>query len=658
MWRNSQRKSQSSSTPAKINNGRWRLIVAIIFLLSGALIYRLFNLQIREGSYYVIKAYDQQQFSDKLAPVRGNIYFVGKVNGRKILYPAATNKQFAVLYAIPKNIKNPQDLAKKFYEFFDRPLLRQELIQKFNTTPHATGTSATFSIATSTRTKIIANYLKHFDRPGIVYDSLNNKKVDDQKLLKLYAFLASSTSSPILATNLKLKNNFVVYRHPTSSKSILHIPGIRFNLELRRYYPEDDIGAHVLGFTSYANGFGQGRYGLEEFFNSELSGKYGFIKSAKGARNQMIVADERQYIKPVNGDSLILTIDRNIESVACKDLEEGIKKYQARGGTLIAIVPQTGAIIAMCSFPSFNPNNYQDVSNIKVYNNPALLYQYEPGSVFKAVTMSAALDQGKVTPQTTYHDYGEIKIPGWPTPIRNSDYFTHGGHGISTMNTVLEYSLNTGAIFAMRQIGPKIFTDYVKKFGFGQKTGIELGAESPGDISSLLQKRIPEVDAATASFGQGIATTPLQMLMAYQAIADQGVLMKPYVVQTIIRNGQKQNTIPQEVRRVISTKTAATISGMLVNVVDFGRGKKGFIEGYYVGGKTGTAQVANNGGYSTSRYFHTFVGMAPIDNPRFAMLIKLDSPHTPWAEDSALPIWRTVAKYMLSYYQVPKTRGN
>ena len=660
MWQSSKKKSRPNRP--KVNNGRWRLVVAIIFLLAGSLVYKLFILQVNHNNLYLALAANQQQVSSKLKPKRGDIYFTVDSGGKETLYPAATDREFAILYAIPKKIKNPQDLAKKFYEFFDRNNLEKDLADKNPDLASSSPAKLEKLIATSTREEKINSYLKHFDRPRAVYDSLNNKKVDIPDLLKLYAFLANSTSSPVRAKELSLKDNNVIYNNKlkNNGNNILKISGLGFRLQERRYYPEHNLGSHLLGFVSYDNASseGKGRYGLEEFFNSELSGKYGFLDSDQGAGHSLIVTDRQKYTPAINGDNLILTIDRNIESVVCNKLQGALKKYKASGGSVIVVQPQTGAIIAMCSLPGFNPNNYQDVKSISVYNNPALLYQYEPGSVFKAMTMSAALDQGKVSPNTTYDDAGYLMIPGWPKPVRNSDYFTHGGHGISTMNTVLEYSLNTGAIFAMRQIGIPKFTKYVENYGFGEKTGIELGAESSGNISSLLQKRVPEIDAATASFGQGIAATPLQMVMAYQAIANKGILMKPYVVKAIIHKGLRENTIPKEVRRVISAKTAATISGMLVNVVNFHRGKNGFIKGYYIGGKTGTAQVADRGGYSTSKYFHTFVGIAPIDHPVFVMLVKLDNPDTAWAEGSALPLWRDIANFILDYYQVPKTRKN
>jgi cell division protein FtsI/penicillin-binding protein 2 len=251
-----------------------------------------------------------------------------------------------------------------------------------------------------------------------------------------------------------------------------------------------------------------------------------------------------------------------------------------------------------------------------------------------------------------------MMINGWNKPIRNSDFSTKGGHGVVDMNVVLENSLNTGAIFAMRQVGPTVFANYVKNYGFGERTGIELGSESPGNIGNLLKTKVREIDAATASFGQGLAVTSLQMIMPYQAIANKGVLMKPYIVQSIIHNdGQREIVQPKQIRRVISEKTADTMSGMLVNVVEKGHSNKAYIKGYYIGGKTGTAQIPDHGVYLKNQYIHTFVGIAPIENPSFVMLTKMDSPKdVTYAEGSVVPLWKDIADFILKYYQIPQTR--
>lgn len=648
MWRNSQNNSRPDKI--RINNSRWRIVVAIIFLFSGALIYKLFSLQIKQCDLYTAMAASQQQTSSQLKPERGKIYFTEKINGQEKLYPMATNKDLAVLYAVPKDVINPRELAEKMYEFFDQPRLVAELNKQ---------SSSTAMISTSTKEGILASYLKRLDKPGDVYEPLEGKKLDSEKLLALYAYLGTSSSTSFTASNLELKNGKVYIKKAlgaatSTAAELLTIPGIGFDLESFRYYPEQEIASNVLGFV---NGEGNGKYGLEEFFNDELFGKYGSLKSERGGQSSVIIVNDREYIKPVAGSDLVLTLDRNVEFIACEKLKEAVKKHGAEGGSVIAVNPKTGAIIAMCSVPDFNPNDYKNVDDISVYNNPAIFNQYEPGSVFKTVTMSIAINQGKVNPSTTYKDEGQIMINGWPKPIKNSDYSTHGPHGVVDMNTVLENSLNTGAIFAMLQAGPKVFADYVKDYGFGERTGIELGAESTGSIGNLLSNKVREIDAATASFGQGISVTPLQMVMSYQAIANKGIMMKPYIVQAIIRDGQREDTVPKQLRQVISPKTAATVSAMLVNVVEVGHSKRAYIDGYYIGGKTGTAQVAVNGGYSTDKYIHTFIGIAPIDEPAFIMLTKIDAPKdVEFAEGSALPLWTEIADFMLKYYQVPKNR--
>jgi cell division protein FtsI/penicillin-binding protein 2 len=298
------------------------------------------------------------------------------------------------------------------------------------------------------------------------------------------------------------------------------------------------------------------------------------------------------------------------------------------------------------------------VEDMNIYNNPVIFEQYEPGSVFKTITMAAALNEGVVTPQTAYVDKGRIKVQGWDGYIKNSDYATKGAHGEVDMNYVLEHSLNTGAIYAMQLTGPDKFSDYVERFGFGQRTGIELEAEARGDLKNLDKGSVAEVYAATASYGQGISVTPLQMVMSYAAIANDGILMKPFMVKKIIKDDSEEDiTRPVQIRRVISERSSELLSGMLVNVVRGGHAEKAAVEGYYVGGKTGTAQVASSVGGYGSKTIHTFIGMAPIDDPKFVMLVKLDNPsNARYSASSAAPLFGDIADFILDYYKVPKER--
>lgn len=645
MWRDLKNKCRPNQ--GQLNKNRFRLVAAVIFLLSGALLAKLFSIQIKQFDLYTAMAASQHQTYSQLKAERGRIFLSENINGQEKLYPLATNKDFANLYVVPKDIANPREAAEKLYKYFDEPLLLKEIASA----------SGSLEIATTTREEKTSVYLKRLDKPGDPYESLN-KKLSIEDLLKLFAHLSSTSTAVVSPDDLEMKNGQVVYKGKTGQEARLDLPGFGFDLQQSRYYPEKEIGAHVLGFVSYVDNEEKGRYGLEEFFNTDLFGRYGHLKSEKAAHGSTIIVNDREYVKPENGVDLILTIDRNIEFVACEKLKAAVKKHEADGGSVVIIEPKSGAIIAMCSVPDFDPNEYRNVKDIAFYNNPAIFNQYEPGSVFKVITMAIAIDQGKVSPSTTYKDEGQMMINGWPKPIRNSDFATKGPHGVVDMNAVLENSLNTGAIFAMRQAGVKVFADYVKNFGFGERTGIELGAESAGNISNLLRSKVKEIDAATASFGQGIAVTPLQMVMAYQAIANKGALMQPHIVKTIVHSdGRREEVFPKQVRQVISSKTADTILAMLVNIVENGHSSKAYIPGYYIGGKTGTAQIAGVGGYLSGQYIHTFIGVAPIEKPDFVMLTKIDNPKDViYAEGSVVPLWKDIADFILKYREIPKTR--
>lgn len=692
MWRDNQKPNNNRQR----DNNRLRLVVAIIFLLSGSLIYRLFYLQVYQNDIYAALAANQHEISSQLIPDRGKIIINDTVAGEKKQYTLATNKDFFLIYGIPKDITNPQEVSNWLYEFFDAVESTKEVsdnvvqvtqddfeakIEAINNNESYNPEERQTKIAQELqrqadlknsaalkeqeeikkkeaveqkKASIIDNYISKLSRPGGMYTIIRNK-VDDSKLLEFYAFMNNKiSSSTVESADLSVSLNKII-NEKTGEE--LELPGFNFEIKKFRYYPENNIASHILGFVSYAEEVGKGKYGLEEFFDEELFGAFGYLKGEKGVNNAVIVND-REYTKPTNGSDLVLTIDRSVEFYACDQLKKTVDRLKANGGSVIVMESKTGAIVAMCSVPDFNPNDYKNVSDIAYFKNPAIFDQYEPGSVFKTITMAIALDQGKVTPSTTYKDSGEIYIDGWSKPIRNSDFSTKGAHGLVDMNYVLENSLNTGSIFVMRQVGAKTFAEYVKNFGFGERTGVELGSEATGNINNLLRNKIRDIDAATASFGQGISVTPLQMVSAYQVFANKGLQMKPYIIKEIRHSSGKVDYIsPVSEKQVVSEKTATTILGMLANVVENGHSKKAAISGYYVGGKTGTAQIAVGGSYSKDHYNHTFIGIAPIDNPRFIIFTHIDSPEgVQYAEGSALPLWRDVASFILQYYQVPKTR--
>lgn len=433
------------------------------------------------------------------------------------------------------------------------------------------------------------------------------------------------------------------------------IKGLNFLPEDSRYYPNENIGANLTGFYNFKSDQPVGQYGLEGFFENELAGSRGVINSERDAGGRLITVGARNFTSAIDGSDLILTIDPSVQYITCQKLNEYIQKLGAKGGEVIILNPKTGAVLAMCSWPDFDPNKYFEVKNIEEFKNPAVVDQYEPGSIFKPITMAAALDLKKVNPKFTYRDEGCRLITGWPKPICNSDVsIMPNGHGIVSMTDVLVNSLNTGVMYLIDQIGEETFKKYLQGFGFGSPTNITLPGETKGNISNV---GVRPIYSYTASFGQGITVTPMQMVTAYAAIANGGELLKPYIVAEIKKaDGKVEKNEKKVVRQVVSPEVSVLLSGMLVSAVEDGHGWRAGVAGYYIAGKTGTAQVPSpSGGYSDET-IHSFVGFGPIDDPRFVMITKLDNPGTRFAESSAAPLFGEIANFILHYYQIPPSR--
>jgi cell division protein FtsI/penicillin-binding protein 2 len=428
------------------------------------------------------------------------------------------------------------------------------------------------------------------------------------------------------------------------------IDGLDFFPETKRYYPEKNIFSHITGFVGFVENSQVGSYGLEEAFEKYLRGFEGEISLEKDPGGRPITVGDFDIKSAVNGSDLYLTIDRQVQYKSCFVLSDTIKKFGAEGGVVIVQDPNTGAILALCDSPDFDPNNYGQVENSSYYTNQAVSSLYEPGSIFKAITMAGALDSGGVLPETTYEDKGVLNFG--KDNVKNAADKVYGN---MNMMNVLEYSINTGAVFAAESIGLEKFKEYVKKFGFGEKTEIEMPSEAKGDILAL-NKKSP-IYLATASFGQGISATPIQMINAFSAIANGGILYKPYIVEKIIdSDGKTEIYKSKQIRRVISEKTANVLKAMLVSVIDNGHGKPAGVSGYFVGGKTGTAQIPSpNGGYLNS-FNHSFVGFAPAISTRFVVFVKITNPKMRFAESTAAPAFAEIMNFLLNYYQVPTER--
>ncbi len=434
-----------------------------------------------------------------------------------------------------------------------------------------------------------------------------------------------------------------------------NLSGIGFVQSSSRLYPEKNIGGQLVGFVAQDERGGiSGRYGIESSLNDLLSGTPGRLLAEKDAGGRRLAIGQTQIQEARNGSDVILTIDRTIQHKTCELILRAVERYQADGGSIVIMEPETGAIMAMCSAPDFDPMEFGKIKDLSELNNPIIFNAYEPGSVFKAFTMAAGLDVGKINPKTTYIDKGFEEVDD--RIIKNA---FSGARGERTMTQALDESLNTATIFVQRQIGKDIFRKYVNDFGFGKKTGIELSPEVKGNILSLDKKG--NVFAATASFGQGITVTPLQLIAAYAALANGGRLFRPFVVEEVLNpDGTREKTRPELIAQPISKRTSRLITGMLISAVENGHGKNAGVPGFWVAGKTGTAQVARTDGvvgYKEGATIGSFAGFAPAYDPKFVMLVKLDMPRdSQWAEASAAPLFGEMAKFLLTYLEVPPDR--
>ena len=431
----------------------------------------------------------------------------------------------------------------------------------------------------------------------------------------------------------------------------LDLKGIGFKATETRFYPEASLAAQLTGFVgSDSNGADQGYFGLEGFYNAELKGRPGRFKEEVDSLGRPILVGRKVGVEAENGRSLLTTIDRTIQYIVEKKLEEGLKKYGAKQASALVMDPRTGAILAAANLPGYDQARFGQYED-KVYKNPIVGDLYEPGSTFKVITMAAALDEGKITPETRCECTGPLQSGGFTIKTWNNKYFPN-----STMTEVLQHSDNIGAATAARLLGEEKFAEYVKKFGFGELTGIDLEEEVPGLVKSPQETQ--PIDLVTNSFGQGIGITMAQIVQAVGAIANDGKMMKPYLIaEKILPDGQKIQTNPEEVRQVISAKAANLVSAMLVENVENGHGKRAAVSGYYIGGKTGTAQVATDGVYVQNVNIGSFVGYGPIEDPRFVMLVMIKHPKTvQFAESTAAPVFGQVASFILNYLEIPPTR--
>lgn len=429
----------------------------------------------------------------------------------------------------------------------------------------------------------------------------------------------SKTSDPYEVLKKKVSDDVV------SAVKALGDPALGVDSETLRYYPEGLRLSQVIGFLGFGKNGQTGQYGLEEYYNNDLSG-------------------------PVSSADLVLTIDSAIQAQAGTLISAAVAKWQADSGSIIVMNPKNGDIAAMASFPDFDANNYSAVSDKDLFMNPATLKRYEPGSVFKPITMAIGIDTGAVTPETKYYNTGSVKIDD--RIISNA--MSNEVLGWQAMPMVLEQSLNTGAVFIEQQVPKDVFLKYLKNFSVDSKTGIDV-KEISGDLSILSNMR--DVNFATASFGQGVALTPVELIRALSVIANGGKLIRPHLTAKIIfRNGESREMKNEPETQVISPETSAKVIAMMVKVVENGSGRRAQIAGYSIAGKTGTAQIPDlkTHTYKANENIHTFVGFAPAYDPKFIALVKIDNPKgVRFAESTVVPVFHDLEQFIFSYWGIP-----
>jgi cell division protein FtsI/penicillin-binding protein 2 len=422
-----------------------------------------------------------------------------------------------------------------------------------------------------------------------------------------------------------------------------------------RVYPGGTVAAQILGYVTHNDIDNHGEYGIEQQYDALLSGKPGSLTAETDLQGNPLTVGADNEQPAVPGADVTLTIDSTIESIVEQALANAVTTLDAQSGSVVVLNAHTGAVVAMAGYPTFDPNNYAVYSNKLgclgsegVYFNPTLYCAYEPGSTMKAVTMAAALDQGLITPNTTFDDQGCINFPDVPT-VCNWEY---RAYGTETMTGVLIHSANVGAAYvAYHFLGAAKYYPYLQNFGFGQAWNID-GPESPGYYRTPQDTQTWTIsDLTRQAFGQSILATPLQVAMVYQTIANGGVMMQPYLVSSINNNGHITTTQPTIKRRVVSAHAASLLTGMLEQSAIKGFAQLAQVPGYSIAAKTGTATTQ---GIATDETEASVAGFIPASNPQFVILVKLDRPQNAiYGSTAAAPLWGYVAQHLVWYYNIP-----
>ncbi len=490
--------------------------------------------------------------------------------------------------------------------------------------------------------KVLVNHAE-YDYAGYsddIYAVIHDAQISETAYVQLADFVTPDELTQLQewATNY---NNLPNVDYGESGRPSLE--GLVYRPRLQRYYPENELASNILGFV---NREGTGMFGVESEFNDLLAG------APQSVWMTLDPYEVTEIPQLKAGADIILTIDREIQAAAEEVLNTGLEESGSDGGAVLVMDPNTGEMLAIATTPRLNPNEYWNYADVFTDNTPfnrAVSQTYEPGSVFKVLTMAAALDSGAVTPDTQFVDTGSIQIGG--ITIHNWDW---GAWGPQDMQGCMAHSLNVCLTWVATQIGAGPFYQYMQNFGFGRVTGIDLAGEAPGRLKLPGDTDWYEAELGTNSFGQGVAVTPIQMVMAISSVANaKGEMMMPHVMRSMVRDGFQYTPTPQIVGQPITAETARHLTELLALSLE-GESSDALVEGYRVAGKTGTAEVATPTGYSSEQTNASFVGWGPVSNPRFLIYVWLEKPESsPWGSVVAAPVFREMAERLVVLMDIP-----
>ncbi len=587
-------KAEQSVTGFSLGNSmRLQVVIAVVVLLGGLLVLRLLDMQLRTWSEYNPGAngLDTRYTVDDSTPW-------GVIVDRDGVLMAGDRFTYRVT-ATPKHIQRENWVA-----------LSEKLAQV----------------------------------AGIPADQVWNRLAENPD--GAYAVLATNVPFAMGQALIEAKQQEIDSADSDQDWSLLPLGNVFIHAQPRRFYPQASLASQVLGFL---NAERKPVLGLERYYNSFLpSNGVGLPKGSISPRT-VLSPQQRKFLPSGSEKGLVLTIDRTIQWIIEEELAEGVQFYRAESGSVIVMDPATGAILGMANYPSFDANHYEN-ADPAAFTNSTISAQYEPGSIFKVITVAAAVDAGVVKANTIFTDTGTIVI-GQRT-IQNSG---RNAMGQLMVADALAQSNNVVTVQVAEAVGATKFYDYVARFGFGADTNIDLAGEVSGLVNVPGSLAWSLSDLGTNSFGQGIAVTPIQMISAVAAIANEGKLMRPHIVQARVHGDAVLLTQPTLAQQVISPESAQEMVEMMVHVVETGN-RAAKVPGYSVGGKSGTADIATAEGYVLDRTIASFVGFAPADRPRFVILVKLDKPDpeiSRWASNSAGPIFSRISKRLLDHLNVP-----